>query len=179
MSYLDVNGAKLPASATLVDAIEVAWQRLARAGTWWNGEQRIAIAGQVRKAGKCALCKTRKEALSPYGGGEVHAAVEHMSTDAVVAIYRVTTDVSRCTEKWVRQVTAGDLSDEQYVEIVSIVAIVTGLDTLDRALGRVTRTLPEPQPGEPTRHRPAGAARDLAWVPTLSVETISLSLIHI
>ena len=171
MSYLEVNGAKLPARESLVDAIDIAWRRLAHAGTWWNGEQRIAIAEQVRKASECTLCRERKAALSPYGGTEVHAAVDHLSTDAVEAIHRVTTDASRCTEKWVRQVTSGSLSEEQYVEIVSIVATVTGLDTLDRALGRAVRTLPKPQPGEPTRHRPAGAARDLAWVPTLSPAT--------
>jgi hypothetical protein len=172
MSHLDVNGTKYPARATLVDAIETAWQRLARPGTWWNGEQRIAIAAQVRAAGVCAICAKRKAALSPYGGREIHAAVESLSVEAVEAIHRVSTDASRCTEKWVRQITEGDLTEEQYVEIVSIVATVTGLDSLDRALGRSNRTLPLPQAGEPTRHRPAGAVRDLAWVATLSADTI-------
>ncbi len=172
MSYLAVDDKKYPARESLVDAIEIAWQRLANAGTWWNGAERIAIAVQVRKASSCAICRQRKAALSPYAGDEVHAAVEHLCVDAVEAIHRLSTDASRCTEKWLNQITAGELSEAQYVEIVSIVATVTGLDTLDKALGKTQRSLLEPQPGEPTRHKPAGVARDLAWVPTLSKDTI-------
>lgn len=172
MSHLLVNAEQLPARTSLVEAIEVAWQRLAAAGTWWNGAERIAIAGQVRLAATCVLCQQRKAALSPYSGDETHAEVKGLSHDAIEAIHRVSTDASRCTESWVNQITAGVLSQEQYVEIVSIVATVTGLDTLDKALGRELRALPTPQPGEPTRHRPLGVKKDLAWLPTLSADTV-------
>ena len=68
--------------------------------------------------------------------------------------------------------TSGQLSEEQYIEIVSIVATVSGLDTFDQALGRDMRKLPEPLAGHPSRHRPAGAVKDIAWVATLSAETV-------
>ncbi|OED44173.1 hypothetical protein AB833_02100 [Chromatiales bacterium (ex Bugula neritina AB1)] len=186
MSSLKVNSEYLPTRPALVEAIEVAWQRLASAGTWWSGIERLAIVEQARAAADCSLCRQRKEALSPYAVNGEHAAVSHLCHDAVEAIHRLSTDASRCTERWVNQITAGDLSVEQYVEIVSIVATVSGLDTLDLALGRNPgrghvndkgngqpyRKLPTPIDGEPTRHRPAGAIKDLAWVPTLSPQTV-------
>ena len=43
-----------------------AWQRLAAPGTWWSGEQRLAIAREARHASFCALCAQRREALSPF-----------------------------------------------------------------------------------------------------------------
>ena len=42
-----------------------AWDRIGRAGSWWDGGQRVAIAAETRHALSCALCRRRKEALSP------------------------------------------------------------------------------------------------------------------
>src|SRR5215831_14051277 len=42
-----------------------AWARIARPGTWWDGAARVAIAAETRQAPRCALCRRRKEALSP------------------------------------------------------------------------------------------------------------------
>lgn len=173
MSQLQVNAESLPARVALVDAIDQAWQRLAAPGTWWTGAERLAIARQVRAARQCTLCQQRKAALSPYADSDSHSATDGLCADAVDAIHRIATDASRITERWVTQVTNGALSEEQYVEIVSIVATVSGLDTLDLALGRDYRKLPEPIDGEPTQHRPAGATKDLAWVATLSPDTVT------
>jgi len=38
----------------------------ARAGTWFTGEQRLAILAESRQAHMCSLCDKRKTALSPY-----------------------------------------------------------------------------------------------------------------
>ena len=97
---IDVSGQSLPVRDGLARAIEEAWQRLARPGTWWSGEER-------------------------------------------------------------------------YVEIISVTAVVTALDTFDRAVGRPLRELPQPVAGEPSRIRPPGARRDLAWVATLAPEAIA------
>ena len=71
-------------------------------------------------------------------------------------------------EKWVRHLADGPLGEERYVEIVSVVAIITALDTFGRALGLPLRPLPQSVAGQPGRHRPAGARRALAWVSTLA-----------
>lgn len=164
---LEVGGVSLPARRALIDAIDEAWERLRQPGTWWTGAERLAIAAEVRASQGCSLCRDRKAALSPYQVNGAHDAAHNLPEAAVEAIHRLATDAGRVTRKWVRAICEGALGEERYVEIVSIVAIVTALDTLDGALGRPVRSLPLALPGEPTRKRPAGARLDIAWVATL------------
>lgn len=169
---IEVEGDELPARDSLVAAVDEAWTRLARPGTWWNGAERLAIAAEVRQAHRCRLCQDRKAQLSPYAMAGRHESLGVLDAEAVEAIHRLATDAGRIGERWVRDRTGGPLGEGRYVEIVALTAIVTGLDTFERALGRPQRELPEPVPGEPTRHRPAGAKRNLAWVATLAPEDV-------
>ena len=52
-------------------------------------------------------------------------------------------------------------------------ATITALDTFDETLGAPLRKLPEAGGGMPVRRAPAGAKRDLAWVPTVAPEDLS------
>ena len=170
---IEVGGQSLPIRNGLAGAIDEAWRRLAQPGTWWSGRERIAIAAEVRRAALCGLCRQRKAALSPYSVAGEHDTSGALPEDAIEAVHRLATDAGRITEKWVRGIIDGPVGEERYVEIVSLTAIVTGLDTLDRALGRPLRQLPEPVAGEPSRVRPAGAKHNLAWVATLAPEDIA------
>lgn len=172
---IEVEGALLPIRDNLTSALEEAWVRLARPGTWWSGVERLAVAAEVRRASTCALCRQRQAALSPYAAEGQHDSSRQLPAEAVEAIHRLATDASRITERWVRELADGALGEERYVEIVSIVAIVTGLDTFDRALGRPLRDLPAPVAGAPSRRRPAGAKRNLAWVATLAPQDVTPS----
>lgn len=171
--YVEVDGERLPMRPALAAALDQAWHRLAGAGTWWTGAERLAIAAEVRNAAACPQCKVQKAALSPYGLTDPHWSLGALPLEAVEAIHRVATDASRITGRWVRGLAQGSLGEERYVEIVALVAIVTALDTFDASLGRLPRPLPEPRPGTPSRHRPAGAERDLAFVATLAPERVS------
>lgn len=164
---IDIEGQSLPIRANFAMALDEAWSRLARPGTWWSGAERIAIAAEVRNADSCKLCRQRKAALSPYTMAGEHDTCSQLPADAIEAIHRLKTDAGRITEKWLRGITDGPLGEERYVEIVAVVAMVTALDTFDRSLGRTLQELPQPVAGEPTRVRPVGAKRDIAWVATL------------
>ncbi len=168
MMKIDVGTVLLPVRPELMRALEAAWLTLATPGTWWTGAERNAIAAEVRQAESCALCRHRKEALSPYSVEGRHDSLDELPLEAVEAIHRLAMDAGRITETWVRHLAEGPLDEELYVEIVSVVAITTALDTFDRALGRSRRPLPMPVTGAPSRHRPAGAKRGLAWVSTLA-----------
>jgi hypothetical protein len=172
MGKIEVGGETMPIRDTLADAIDEAWLRVARPGTWWHGAERLAIAAETRRATTCAFCGTRKAALSPYTVAGAHDHLGRLPLDAVEAIHRLRTDAGRITERWLRDITSGELSEEAYVELVAVVAIVTALDTFDIALGRPPRDLPQPRAGEPSRRRPQGAQRDLAWVATLAPEAV-------
>jgi hypothetical protein len=169
---IEVGTALLPIRPELMKALEAAWLTLATPGTWWTGAERIAIAAEARRAQSCVLCRRRKEALSPYSIDGRHDSFDALPPEAVEAIHRLASDAGRITEKWVRHLADGPLGEERYIEIVSIVAIITALDTFDRALGRPLRLLPEPVAGQPSRHRPAGARRTLAWVSTLAPQDV-------
>jgi hypothetical protein len=169
---IEVGTALLPIRPELIRALDAAWLTLATPGTWWTGTERIAIAEEARRAQSCELCRRRKEALSPYGFDGRHDSLDAVPLDAVEAIHRLATDAGRITEKWVRHLAEGPLGEERYIEIVSVVAIITALDTFDRALGRPLRLLPQPVAGQPSRHRPAGARRGLAWVSTLAPQDV-------
>jgi hypothetical protein len=165
---IEVGTATLPIRPELARALEVAWHSIARPGTWWSGVERIAIAAEARHAERCALCRQRREALSPYSVEGSHDTLDQLPQQAVEAVHRLATDAGRITERWVRELVEGALGEERYVEIISVVAIITALDTFDRALGRPGRPLPMPVAGLPSRRRPAGAERTLAWVSTLA-----------
>ncbi|MDE0759259.1 MAG: alkylhydroperoxidase-related (seleno)protein, partial [Pseudomonadales bacterium] len=55
-----------PIREDITQAHQKFWQKLAQAGSWWSGAQRIAIAAEVRNAVECKYCQVRKSALSPY-----------------------------------------------------------------------------------------------------------------
>jgi len=157
----------------LATAKERAWDRLSSAGTWWSGSERLAIAAEVRRATHCALCRNRKEALSPYTIDGEHDSGGVLPDNVVEVIHRLSTDSGRLREAWFDEAMASGLTDAAYIEILGVVATLIGLDTFDRALGLPLRPLPTAGPGEPTRHRPKGARKTLAWVATLAPEDIA------
>jgi len=173
MTYIAVGEDNLPIRPALASALEAARTCLSQAGTWWDGSERRQIALEVRQAQHCQLCRLRKTALSPYTVEGKHDVLGELPENVVEAIHRLSTDSGRITKDWVRNVTAGSLTEEAYVEIIGIVAVVTALDTFEVALGcSELQDLAAATPGTPTRHRPAGVKRNLAWVHTLAPEDV-------
>lgn len=146
------------------------WRALARPGSWWTGEQRVAIAQESRNAVSCAYCRQRKAALSPYTltGSHDHS---HALPEAVVdAVHRVVTDQNRITRKYVDDNVAEGLTKEAYVELVGVVVAVFSIDEFHRALGLPLEPLPQPRPGDISRYRPAVLSEDIGFVPTVPLE---------
>ena len=157
----------------LSDAHEHAWAAIGAAGTWLTGAQRVAVAAEIRHARGCAHCARIKAALSPNAVKGTHESLGGPGTleaGALELIHRVVSDPGRLSERWSQEVLALGLSDGQYVEITGIIAMVMMMDAFTRALGARERALPEPQAGAPTRHRPAGAKKQAAWLPLVEPE---------
>jgi len=144
-----------------------AWERIGRPGTWWDGAARVAIAAETRHASSCRLCRRRKEALSPTAIEGTHDSLGALPEIVVEVVHRVRTDPGRLSERWFRSVLAAGLSEEQYVETVSVVAHVVAIDTMARGLGFDLLPLPEPEHRRPSQYRPAGVKPGGAWVPWL------------
>ena len=156
----------------LRNELAVAWQGLGATGEWWTGAERTAIAHEARAARTCALCHMRKAALLPRTLAGQHASATDLPPPAVEAIHRIVTDPGRLSETWFRDVVESGLSEEAYVELLSVVAITTAVDTFDRGRGAAPRPLPGARPGTPTRRRPKGAKPGLGWMPMLAPEDV-------
>jgi AhpD family alkylhydroperoxidase len=163
----------LPIRDDLSAALQRAWNRLPQPGTWWDGKQRLEIVAAARHAEHCRLCKDRKAALSPGMVQGNHDYQGNLSLAVIDCIHRIATDSARPTESWYRDLLEQGVSDCEYVEIVSLVNMITALDTFDRAIGAPIRILPAPATGKPVRKRPRGAKTGTAWVPTLFPEDLT------
>ena len=150
-----------------------AWERLGRPGAWWDGGQRVAIAAETRHSPACALCRRRKDTLSPAAIEGEHDSFSALPESVIEVVHRVRNDPGRLSERWFRDLIGVGLSEEQYVETVSIVAHVVAIDTMARGMGFEPIALPPPQPGQPSQYRPGGAKRGDAWVPWIEAPDLS------
>ena len=133
------------------DAIQVALVGLASPGSFFTGAERIAFAEHARVARGLT---TTGPTLPPV----VAAAVERV---AVKAMDSRSTDV----DAWV----ADGREVESYVEMVSVVALISSIDSYRVGVGAPLDSLPEPVPGEPVPAVDERAVKSNSWVPTVGV----------
>jgi alkylhydroperoxidase family enzyme len=157
----DFGDAPVPIRDDLTTAFRVVWDRLANAGTWWTGAERVAIAA----AGRAAY----EDQPTPQGlllGRPALEAAELLGK-------RPAAVTEELIETWASQ----GLDANRYVELIGVVAQVTTVDTFHRAMGLELEPFPEPVPGEPSQELPASPARKTrAWVPMVGPPTIPTSL---
>jgi len=161
-SYAD---AAWPVRRDLRETHARAFERLVRAGTWWSGAERRAIAHEARRAPACSLCARRKGELSPLALDGEHDGEAILPGPVVEVVHQVVNDPGRLSRVWFEKVMAGGLSAEHYVETLGVIVTIVSIDAFCRGIGVPPRPLPEAEPGEPSRRRPAGARAGEAWVP--------------
>ena len=165
---LTYTGAPVAVRNDIVAAHRHAFERLARAGAWFDGKARLAIAAETRHARDCALCRRRKEAVSPYAIQGTHDSLGALPERVVDEVHRIVSDPGRLTRAWFDTVIASGTTDAEYVEVVGVVATVVSIDTFCRAIGVAPHALPAPVVGAPHRRRPKTAhQRGEAWVPLI------------
>jgi hypothetical protein len=167
VTHFNYNNAPYPIRDDLPEAYRAFWQRLAGPGNWWSGEQRVAIAAEVRNATGCGFCARRKKALSPYALEGQHDGGASLSEVAIDAVHRVVTDQTRITRSFVQQNIDRGLSEEHYVELVGIVVAVFSIDEFNRGLGLPPEPLPQPLAGQPDHYRPSQAVHGTGFVPMI------------
>lgn len=155
------------ARPTVAAAAGAAWQRLGQPGTWWDGNQRRAIAVEALRALDCEGCGARAQALSPASVDARHTGSGPLETTTVDAVHRVSVDASRLTATWAHEIEDEGITPPHLVELIAIVATTRALETLCRGVGAHWPDLPAVETGEPTRDLPSGAMVHTAWVPTV------------
>jgi hypothetical protein len=152
-------------------AISKACSEVAQAGAWLSGEQRLAIAREARQAWDCKLCQRRKEALSPYSIDGDHDHTGTLAQAWVEAVHRIVTDSGRITESWYDSMIAAGIVEDEFIELLSLVTMVSCMDIFNRGIGHAPIPLPtRAEPGTPARKRPAGVKTGPGWSPTVAPE---------
>ena len=151
----------------LADAHLRVWNRLASPGTWLDGATRVAVAVAAREAPTCGLCRSRKQSVSTNSHSGRHDDTSTLPAGWVDIVHRIATDPGRLTKGWFDRAVPKHIQSGAYVELVSIVAHVTAIDTFARGIGSDVWPLPTARHGSPTRYRPNEARLHDAWVPTI------------
>ena len=157
----------------IIESHDRVWDELAKPGAVLSGEERIAVAREIRAARTCRFCIENKRSLglSPGLG-------EHESTDPsfpkarLELIHRLMNDPGRITRAWVDNLRAKGLGDVEYVEIAGLVSSVCVVDTFCEALGLQLRLLPAAISGKKNYKRPATAEDEGAYVPMIAVDRL-------
>ena len=170
---LDYSNANLEIGQELREAHAFLWQHLSKAGSWWTGAERIAIAREARHAPECRLCIERKTALSPEQVSGAHDPVEKLPAPLIEVIHRVRTDPARLSKSWFEKQIDGGIRVEQYIEAIGVITLSIGVEMFCRAIGVPPFPFPQPQNGTPNRYRPAKTTSGIAWVPMLQPESAS------
>ena len=166
---IDYSDAPYPVRENFAEGHNRYWQRLAAAGSWLTGAERVAVAREVRQVASCKLCKTRKAALSPYQVDGSHETASELSATIVEVVHRIISDPARLTKSWFDGIMQQGLSAEKYVEVLGCLGNVIMIDEFCRGLGLPLNKLPEPIDGDPDHYRPVNIREDGdgAWVPIL------------
>jgi len=142
----------LALDTSYTEGLERERHRLAGAGVWWTGPERVAIAAQARAA--------RNNSTAPDGG---------LPEAAVEAAIRLSAD-PHVDLAWVEELERRGLDRPAYVEILGVVSRLNAIDTFCFGIGHDFRPLPEPHiDGVPTRAVVADAEMNGAFVPTVGV----------
>jgi hypothetical protein len=146
----------------LAEAHRLAWEHLARPGSWWTAEQRLELARTAMRALADA------ESLPPWVGVSTTARVPR-PLDAPPAAhdlaYRLARHAGTMTND-VYHATVAKIGELPYVEVCAIVSTVAAVWHFSRNVGLPVAPLPPPAPDSPTGDRPERLEQpQLNWVP--------------
>ena len=156
MTTFTYADAPAPVPPGMVQSHRAVWERMAKPGSWWSGEQRVAIAAQARAA-RAARNDPPWLRKLPDPGDVLPAA-------AVKAARIIGADAHQIDAEWAKGV-IDELGDAAYIELASVIVCLTAVDAFAEAVGTPHEPLPSPLPGEPDRVRPDGLADAGAYVP--------------
>ena len=156
--------------ADLRGALNRAHERLAQAGDWLDGKQRLAVLAEARHAWNCPLCRDRRAALSPYAVDGAHDQVADLPAPWVDVIHRVVTDSGRLSERWYEEAQSGGMAEDEMIEVISVAVQAVVIDCFTAGIGMVSPAMPPAEAGSPPRQRRPDAKKGPGWASTIAPE---------
>lgn len=147
----------------LAEAHRLAWEHLARPGSWFTGEQRVELASTVIAA------VVDPDPTPPW---VAFTTTGRQSLDALAApaaahdlAYRLARHAGTITSE-VHDAAAQALGELAYIEVCAIVSTTAAVAHFCRNVGIDVPDVPTPLAGEPTGEQPDEVvAAELNWVP--------------
>ena len=159
-------GDALPAGDTTAAAHTATLQAIAEPGSWWSGEDRLAIARATRSAPSCVLCaETDPATRLETDDGREHDNDGTLPPIAVEAVHSIRNDSGRLTRRWFDNVIDMGMLPESYVELVAVTASSIIVDTFAQGIGAEPPPLPDAVPGAPSLERSDDVVDADAWLP--------------
>jgi hypothetical protein len=153
-----LQGVSMPVRPEIPELFAREWLRLAAPGSFWDGRQRVEIAGVARAA--------------RHGESESGESLPAVANSAATMLGSTP---GRATRIWVESIVS-TIGPAAYVELVGVVARTTAVDSFHRSLGTPEPRLPDPQGGEPTGEEDLAARSGAAWVPMVGGASIVQAL---
>lgn len=154
----ELDRSNLPVPADVASVFSDIWHHIARPGSAWTGEERVEIARAARAV---------------RGHGEGGTGLDGSLADLIDVLVRKPSAISKAAVNE----SVSDIGLMGYLETVSVVSLLAGVDTFTSLIGLGLEALPEPVAGEPI---PPGRVRNLklrqAWVPTTGLPLPRLAL---
>ena len=160
MSF-DAGRFPVPVREDMTAALRKSWADIGRAGTWWTGPERVAVAALAR-----VERVQRNEPPWSRNRGEPDTTLPEK---AIEAARKIGADPMHLDRAWAEEIIA-ELGDARYVELASVVVTTVAADAFCEGMGIEHEPLPAPETGEPTRERPDGMGDIGAWVPVQVVD---------
>lgn len=159
----------------IIDACRISWDHLGAPGAWWTGEQRIALAQEIRRAAPRPLWDRAPE-LVDVGDD----AVGPLSAFERALAERVAVQPSSIDHETYLLIVER-IGEDKYAELAAIASQLVPIDHLHDALGLEREPLPAARAGQITRERPDGLVDTVAFLPTMPADglphvAVSLSL---
>lgn len=146
----------------LAEAHRLAWEHLARPGSWWTGPQRVELATTVK------LSIDDADPLPPWVAvtSSDRLPDERVAPDlAHDAAYRIGRHAGTITPEVYRRFADG-IGELAYVELCAIASSTAAVVHFCRNIGVDVPPFPAPVAGDPTGDRPDVLAEaELNWVP--------------
>ncbi len=154
----EMERSDMPVPADVAALFREVWRHIGGPGSAWTGKERVEIARAAR---------------AEPGHGDVGSGLPGPVLDLIEVLVRKPSAISKSTVD--ESVSVIGLTG--YLETVSVVSMLTGIDTFTSFVGLGVEPLPEPVAGEPV---PTRRVRNLkmrkAWVPTTGLPLPRLAL---
>jgi len=140
---------------------------LAAAGACWSGAEKVALAGEVRRAMQNSEIPPWEAPSTIEGLIDADSPLPQAAVDAV---WRITNHPGTLTKEWYQAIVAELPSPLHYVELVSVVAPQNAVDRLAEILDLDRLPLPGPVDADPTGDFAEDIAVTTHWVPTANAD---------